>query len=138
MQKTFNLRSIKTVSTFDYEVKDNNGEATGVVFTIAGPTHPVQLAIKAEAQERVATMMKKGGKPDMKRAMKEAEERRADILSRCTLGWSGYVDEAGAPVPFSTDAALALYKDPEMSWLADQVDEAMGNRDFFIKNDSAN
>ena len=36
----FNLKSIVQVQSADVSIKDIDGNATGVVFTMAGPEHP--------------------------------------------------------------------------------------------------
>lgn len=125
----FNLRSIKTVDSFDLPIKDQDGMPTGVVFTLAGPTHPARKAVEMAHNRRYVRAMHKGQTPDPA----EAEATRAKDLSVQTLGWTGYVDESGQPVPFSTQAAKDLYSEPQMQWLIDQVVEGLGNRALYTK-----
>ena len=47
------------------------------------------------------------------------EADQVDMLVSCTLGWTG------AAVPFSPQAARALYTDPKRRWLRDQVQAAL-------------
>jgi hypothetical protein len=63
----------------------------------------------------------------------DAEVDRLKNLANATLSWRGYVNDEGQEVPFSTATALALYQDPEMMWLVDQVDTALGAKDRFTK-----
>lgn len=132
----FNLRSIKTVDTFDLAIKDPDGNPTGVIFHLAGPTHPVRKAQEQAKARKLIAEANKTGKvkiPDPA----DAEAARPKDLAAMTLGWDGY-EEGGVPVPFSTETAAALYADPEMKWLADQVDEGLGNAQLFTKAASPN
>jgi hypothetical protein len=133
---SFNLRSIRTAQTFAYPVKDQDGAPTGVVFELAGPTHPNRKNLELARSRKVIRDANKAGRvvlPDPA----DAEARQPQDLAAQTLGWTGYVDDAGTPVPFSQQAAEALYSDPEMAWLVDQVQEALGNKALFTKPASA-
>lgn len=132
----FNLRSIKTHESFTVEIKDPEGNETGVVFTLASPTHPVRKALDQEVRDKLIAEYSKRGKFAPPKS-KDEDKDRATALAKRTLGWEGY-EESGVPVPFSTEAAAALYADPEMKWLADQVDEALGNAQLYTKTASRN
>lgn len=128
----FNLKSIRTVDQFPVEIKDQDGNPTGVVFTLAGPNHPVRKTLDQAKSRKLINEANKTGKikiPDPA----DAEASRPKDLAQLTLGWSGYVDEAGQDVPFSMGSAEALYADPERRWLVEQVDEALGNKQLFTK-----
>jgi hypothetical protein len=121
----FDLRSIKTVDQFELPIKDQDGTPTGVTFVLAGPTHPVRKALDQAKSRKLINEANKHGRfkiPDPA----DAEATRPKDLAALTLGWSGYEAE-GQQVPFSTEAAALLYADPELKWLADQVDEGLGN-----------
>jgi hypothetical protein len=133
---SFDLRSIKSVDTFEAPIKDQDGNPTGVVFVLAGPTHPVRKAVNQAAQRKVLANHRRTGKFEMPDP-EETEKERVTNLTKFTLGWSGYVNESG-PVPFSEAEARSLYVDPEMTWLTDQVDEALSNKVLFTKTASAN
>jgi hypothetical protein len=133
---SFNLRSIKSVDSFEAPIKDQDGNPTGVVFILAGPTHPVRKAVNQAAQRKVLANHRRTGKfelPDPE----ETEKERVTNLTKFTLGWSGYTNDQGQVVPFSYAEASALYADPEMTWLTDQVDEALNNKALFTKSASA-
>ena len=128
----FNLKSIRTVDQFDVEIKDQDGNPTGVIFSLGGPNHPVRKAQEQAKSRKLINEANKTGKikiPDPA----DAEASRPKDLAQLTLGWSGYVDEAGQAVPFSPETAEALYADPERRWLVEQVDEALGNKQLFTK-----
>ena len=133
---SFNLRSIKTVDQFDLSIKDLDGNPTGVVFRLAGPTHPVRKAVDQAKARKMITEANKTGKVKLPDPA-DTETSRPKDLAAFTLGWSGFVDESG-PVQFTTAAAEALYSDPEMLWLVDQVDEALGNKQLFTMRAAGN
>ena len=128
----FNLKKIKTVETFKVEIKDEQGNPTGVVFTLAGPNHPVRKAVQMALNRKMIAHANKTGKvqlPDPE----DAEKDRVKNLVSFTLGWTGYGDDAGLEIPFSQATAQALYADPEMMWLADQVEAALGEKHRFTQ-----
>lgn len=128
----FNLKSIKTVQTFDYQVKDEQGNPTGVIFTLAGPNHPIRKAAQMAANRKLIASARKTGKVELPDP-EDAEAQRIKDLAAFTLGWSGYTDENGQDVRHSTEAAAALYADPELLWLSNQIDAALGESDRFTK-----
>jgi len=129
---SFNLKSIRTIEQFNVEIKDENGKGTGVVFVLAGPTHPVRRAAQLAANRKVIQQANKTGKVELPDP-EDAEAERLKNLAAATLGWSGYCDDAGQPVPFSQPAALELYSDSGMLWLVEQIESAMGAKDRFTK-----
>ena len=131
-----NLRSIKTLDTFPVEIKDTDGNPTGVIFTLAGPMHPVRKAVAHAAQRKMMASARRNGQIELPDP-EETEKERATNLAKFTLGWTGYADENG-PVPHSDAAARALYADPELAWLADQVDAALANKQLFTKSADTN
>jgi hypothetical protein len=133
---SFNLRSIKSVDKFEAPIKDQDGNPTGVVFVLAGPTHPVRKAVTHAAQRKLLAGARRTGQIELPDP-DETDKERVDNLTKFTLGWSGYSNEEG-PVPFSEAQARALYADPEMTWLADQVDTALSNKQLFTKSAATN
>lgn len=127
----FNLKSIKTVQTFDYEVKDEQGNPTGVIFTLAGPNHPIRKAAQMAANRKLIASARKTGRVELPDP-EDAEAQRVKDLTAFTLGWRGYADENGE-VAFTPEAASALYGDPELLWLSNQIDTALGEQDRFTK-----
>lgn len=57
-------------------------------------------------------------------------EFTARVLARVTLGWDGVFDKDGAPVGFSQDVALEMYR--SFPVLTDQVDAFVGTRQNFM------
>lgn len=129
---SFNLKKIKTASTFELPIKDTDGNPTGVTFTLAGPTHPVRKAQQMAKNRQLIQQANKNGRvmlPDPQ----DTEAIKPKDLAQLTLGWAGYVDDNGQPVAYSPAAAEALYADPDMLWLVEQVEEGLGNKQLFTK-----
>jgi len=128
----FNLRKIKTLNTFYLPILDEKGDPTGVVFTLAGPAHKERKAILHENQRAVIERSRETGKVEMPDA-EESDKRQPSQLARLTLGWDGYVDDAGQSIAYSRETAQQLYADPEMHWLAEQVDGAYAKKSLHTK-----
>ena len=129
---SFNLKKIKTLEAFDVEIKDEEGNGTGVFFTLAGPNHTVRRTAQLALNRKMIAQANKTGKVELPDP-EDSEVDRLKNLANATLSWKGYVNDEGEEVPFSTATALALYQDPEMMWLVDQVDTALGAKDRFTK-----
>jgi hypothetical protein len=129
---SFNLKKIKTLESFDVEIKDEEGNGTGVFFTLAGPNHTVRRTAQLALNRKMIAQANKTGKVELPDP-EDSEVERLKNLANATLSWKGYVNDEGEEVPFSTATALALYQDPEMMWLVDQVDTALGAKDRFTK-----
>jgi hypothetical protein len=129
---SFNLKKIKTLESFDVEIKDEEGNGTGVFFTLAGPNHTVRRTAQLALNRKMIAQANKTGKVELPDP-EDSEVDRLKNLANATLSWRGYVNDEGQEVPFSTATALALYQDPEMMWLVDQVDTALGAKDRFTK-----
>jgi hypothetical protein len=129
---SFNLKSIKTLEVFDVEIKDDEGNATGVFFTLAGPNHPIRKQAQLAVNRKLIAHANKTGKVELPDP-EDAEADKIKNLAQSTLGWRGYVNEAGEAVQFSLEAVTDLYKAPEMSWLVDQIDNALVDKTLFTK-----
>jgi hypothetical protein len=128
----FNLKSIRQVASAKIEVKDPaTGDPTGVIFEMAGPEHPDRKRITFAQSRKFLRSYAKTGRAEMPEP-EDAESQKKENLAAFTLGWTGLIDDAGAPVVFSKAAALELYNNPEMGWLVDQLDSALGEKELFI------
>ena len=127
----FNLKSIKQVFSAEVKIKDPNGEPTGVVFEMAGPEHPDRKRITFAQSRKLTKSFQKTGRVEMPEP-EDAEAAKKENLAAYTLGWSGLVDDHDRPVAFSKQAALEMYNDPEMAWLVDQLETALGDKELFI------
>jgi hypothetical protein len=68
----------------------------------------------------------------------EQELQARDNLVSFTLGWSGFTDEKGKEVPFSPEAARELYENDEYSWLVDQLNAALNEKERFMQRSASN
>lgn len=128
----FNLKSIRQVASAKIQVKDPaTGDPTGVIFEMAGPEHPDRKRITFAQSRKFLRAYSKTGRAEMPEP-EDAESQKKENLAAFTLGWTGIIDNAGAPVVFSKQAALEMYNDPEMAWLVDQLDSALGEKELFI------
>ena len=128
----FNLKSIRQVASAKIQVKDPaTGDPTGVIFEMAGPEHPDRKRITFAQSRKFLRSYAKTGRAEMPEP-EDAESQKKENLAAFTLGWTGLIDDAGAPVVFSQAAALELYNNPEMGWLVDQLDSALGEQELFI------
>lgn len=134
-----NLRNIKSVMSASVEIKDENGAPTGVFFELAGPTHPKRKSITLANQRRLQNQLQKTGKVTLDDPA-EQEMQSRDNLVAFTLGWTGFTDDKGNEVPFSKDAARELYDDPEekYSWLVDQLNTALNEKERFMQRSVSN
>ena len=128
----FNLKSIRQVASAKIQFKDPaTGDPTGVIFEMAGPEHPDRKRITFAQSRKFLRSYAKTGRAEMPEP-EDAESQKKENLAAFTLGWTGLIDDAGAPVVFSKAAALELYNNPEMGWLVDQLDSALGEKELFI------
>ena len=128
----FNLKSIRQVASAKIQVKDPaTGDPTGVIFEMAGPEHPDRKRITFAQSRKFLRSYAKTGRAEMPEP-EDAESQKKENLAAFTLGWTGLIDDTGEPVVFSKASALELYNNPEMGWLVDQLDSALGEKELFI------
>lgn len=132
-----NLRIIKSVLSAKVEIKDENSAPTGVFFEIAGPTHPKRKSILLANQRRLQHQLQKTGKVTLDDPAEQELQARDNLVS-FTLGWSGFTDEKGKDVPFSPEAARELYENDEYSWLVDQLNAALNEKERFMQRSASN
>lgn len=103
----------------------------GATVTLAGPDHPTRRKLVFNIQRKLRATFARKGKfeaTDPEEDEAEATER----LAQLTLGWSG-IKRDGIELPFSIDAARALYTDAKLSWLRTQLLVALDDHENFIK-----
>ncbi len=132
-----NLRIIKSVLSAKVEIKDENSAPTGVFFEIAGPTHPKRKSILLANQRRLQHQLQKTGKVTLDDPAEQELQARDNLVS-FTLGWSGFTDEKGKEVPFSPEVARELYENDEYSWLVDQLNAALNEKERFMQRSASN
>jgi hypothetical protein len=99
--------------------------------TLASAENPLRKKIELAKQRKYRNDVQKTGKIQFSDPAEEIEEE-TDYLVTSTLGWT--LTQAGAPLPFTADAARALYTDPKKHWLRAQVIAALSKTELFIKD----
>lgn len=133
----FNPKAYKDATSGTVTIKDpETGAPTALVIELAGPEHPNRKRDTFQKQRRMRQELAKSGKVSFDDPEEEDSEN-AERLASYTLGWRGMLNDAGQAVPFSREAALAVYRDPELRWLRDQVSIALDERERFIKRSAA-
>lgn len=79
---------------------------------------------------REAMAAKRGKDADL-RTVEVIEQENMDLLVACTLEWSGVIVD-GKELPFDEVNVRKVYK--EYPWIYDQVNEAIGTLENFLKN----
>ena len=129
----FNPKAYKDAQSGTVTIKDpETGAPTPLVIELAGPEHPSRKRDSFQKQRRMRQELAKSGKVAFDDPEEEDAEN-AERLASYTLGWRGMLGADSQPVAFSRDAALRLYRDPELRWLRDQVSVALDERERFIK-----
>ena len=83
------------------------------------------------ARLRREAMATKRGKDVGARTIEEIEQENMDLLVVCTMGWTN-VQLSGKELAFDEANVRKVYKD--YPWIYDQVNEAIGTLENFLKN----
>lgn len=83
------------------------------------------------ARFRREGMAHKRGKDTSPRTIEEIEQENIDLLVACTVGWKGVV-LSGEELVFTAENVRKIYKG--YPWIFDQVNEAIGALETFLKN----
>lgn len=127
-----NIRNIKSIASASVQVKDETGAPTGVFFELAGPTHPKRKAIGFAVARKAQAQYQKSGKLTLDDPV-EQQLQAQENMAALTLGWTGFTDDAGQPVPYSTAAALALFSNDDYAWLLEQMQVALNEKERFMQ-----
>jgi len=106
-----------------------------VTITLMGRDSDAFIKAENAARNRAMEQLSKG----VKFSAAAAERQTCETLARCTVDWSGipkgWLDGSDdeTPVKLSEENAVALYSNPGVKWLRDQVDEFIGARANFLK-----
>lgn len=100
---------------------------------LAGPDSAVySRSMHAQTQRRIeaAAAAAERGEQATAPDPEEAKADAAEVLARCTKGWSGFLGRDGEPLPFSTDAARELYL--RFPVIREQADRFVSRRANFL------
>lgn len=62
----------------------------------------------------------------------QLEVEKAETLAACTMNWEGMLNKTEV-FPFTSENAYSIYSAPKWRWIADQVDEFIGDRANFLQ-----
>lgn len=137
----FNPFEFEDVESADVAIVNPLGEPTGAVVSLMGPEHPrrkeIEFAIQKRARAKLVAAMSRGRGAAAEADPEEEDEQQTDMLAKCTVGWTGFAGEDGKALEFSIAAARKLYATPKLRWLRNQLVEALGDRERFIKRSAA-
>lgn len=119
-----NISDLKAALQTVHEVIHPLDGPTGFKITLASAEHP---ATKRAIREALDRRMRTKGAP----SLDEDEAEGIKILVARTLGWEGLEDD-GEPVPFTPEAAQALYSQDGHLWLRKQLMAALGDETLFF------
>ena len=101
----------------------------GILVTVAGPAHPVTIALdraQADAHYTAGTL----GKP---RGFDAATGDVLDELVARTLGWTN-VEFGGAPLECTPENVRNLYANPKYAWFRGQITRSLGDNSRFFQS----
>jgi hypothetical protein len=145
---TFNLSALRALDTAPLDIKHPvTGDATGWIWTIAGPGHPQTLAYQEKKQQEGLreARMKEQAQVNRKKwhaAEKEPDEVReenvANIAARVVSFSPVILTDGGSKTEYSPDAAMKILIDPAYGWLFAQVIEfLLDDAAFFQRSDAS-
>lgn len=130
------LNSIIENDTGTHELKHPvDGAPLGVIFTLAGPEHPIRQKITLQAQRDMRRRVQKAGKLVFDDPEDE-HDAETDYLVAATLGWTG-LEIDGKPVAYSPGEARTLYTTSRFAWVRRQVRKALDDAEVFTGSSSA-
>lgn len=122
------LAAIKDAQTTDFTVTNPNTDEPLLVLVLAGPTHPVRVALARKYESQIAQAVQRSR--DVQKAFQkqyvaaldpdERMERQIELLVTATVGWKA-ADGSVADQSFDAAAMEELYRAPDKEWLRRQV-----------------
>lgn len=137
-QKVYDLSHIDTVVASnkgaEFELVHPITQAKmGMFISVVGKDSDIFREFQRTAFNRYMreeAMAKKRGKDAKVRSAEELEDDSLTLLVSCTTGWRNIVVD-GKEVPYSDEEVGKLYK--KYPWVRDQVNEAIGDLELFMK-----
>lgn len=131
------LKTLEQQDTGEFELKAPDGGKTGIVFILAGATHPAREALEKKQRAKGLRQLNRKGKAEVTEDPDELNELIVDRLVTCTLEWSGMTLD-GKDYPFSKQAANDLYSNPRFGWIVTAVSGALNDTEVFMPPQSTN
>lgn len=145
---TFNLSALRALDTAPLDIKHPvTGDATGWIWTIAGPGHPQTLAhaekkqreglLEARMKEQ-AQVNRKKWRAEQKDPDEVREENVGNIAARVVNFTPVILTDGGPETKYSPQEAFRLLLDPAYGWLFAQVIEfLLDDAAFFQRSDAS-
>lgn len=132
----FKLNSVRDAESAVIPVLDpETKKPVGATITLAGPEHEKSRALALANDRRIRRGIEKAGKLTLEDPEVE-QDRALDELVAVTLGWEGFADDEGNPIPFTAENVRAAYLNAP--WLRLQMVEARRERGNFIRRSENN
>lgn len=132
--RIINLDDYEQQDVGSYELILPDGSKSGVLFQLAGPTHPVREAYEKKNLRRGLRQFNKHGKSQLPDDPDELLEQTVERLCAYTLGWTDNLAMDGALAPFSEANRKRLYTHPKLHWIRDQINVAVGDLQLFMSS----
>lgn len=127
---TLDLDAFEDVETSVVVLKNPaTGAPTASTITLIGPEHPARKKIQFDRTRKIRTEFQRSGKIAVSDPVDDIDDE-TNYLVACTVGWN--LSQGGNALPFSPDAARALYSDAKRQWLRAQVKKALDEAERFI------
>jgi hypothetical protein len=130
------LKDYEQQETCEYTLRTPSGEKTDVVFTLAGPTHPVRAEFERRVTRKAVNDFNRKGKATLPDDPDELLAQQIARVSAFTLGWTNLQID-GEAAPFSKDKAREIFSDKRFAWIRDAVNAALSDVANFMPSSSA-
>lgn len=140
----FDIASLDTAQASDTGARipilhPTNGKEIGLFVTVLGKHSQVFRDIvrdRVNRRMRDEANAQRRNKPNDTITAEQVESEAIELLVSCTLNWDSGVDNPtwtykGEDLPFTVQNAIKVYTD--MIWIRQQVDDAIGDLENFIK-----
>lgn len=101
--------------------------ATGVTLRLVGQD---TKQFRDKAKQIAKSVVGKGTKDVDLDAM---QDQNLELVACCIVGWSGLEDDDGAELEYTPERALELIRNPELSFIKEQVEEFVADRKNFFR-----
>lgn len=99
----------------------DTGEKTDMSVTIA--SYKSERVKKVQRRLANAAMREQRRNPKKAATVDEVEEKAMDIMAAAVIDWSGF-ERDGKPLPCTPENVRAVLTDPDMDFVAEQIDKA--------------
>jgi hypothetical protein len=130
------LKQFEQQDTTEYTLVTPSGEKTDVVFTLAGPTHPVRVTYERKTTAKGLREFNRKGKATLPDDPDDLLDQQVERVALLTLGWKNLQID-GEDVAYSADAARKLFGDRRYAWIREAVAATLNDVANFMQSSSA-